>query len=83
MPPVERDEFAVRAFPEDRYGLAPAAFEDLDPALRDLVVRAWMDAEAYSLSTYATASRSPGICFPIVDRSSSRSVTKTSTVSAR
>lgn len=30
---------------------------DADPALRDLVVRAWMDAEAYSLSTYATASR--------------------------
>ena len=30
---------------------------DTDPALRDLVVRAWMDAEAYSLSTYATASR--------------------------
>ena len=28
-----------------------------DPALRDAVVRAWMDAEAYSLSTYATASR--------------------------
>lgn len=28
-----------------------------DPALRDLVVRAWMDAEAYSLATYATASR--------------------------
>ena len=30
---------------------------DADPALRDAVVRAWMDAEAYSLSTYATASR--------------------------
>jgi len=31
--------------------------KDADPALRDAVVRAWMDAEAYSLSTYATASR--------------------------
>jgi acyl-CoA dehydrogenase len=30
---------------------------DADPTLRDAVVRAWMDAEAYSLSTYATASR--------------------------
>ncbi|MCC6849012.1 MAG: acyl-CoA dehydrogenase family protein [Deltaproteobacteria bacterium] len=30
---------------------------DADPTLRDRVVRAWMDAEAYSLSTYATASR--------------------------
>ncbi len=28
-----------------------------DPAFRDVVARAWMDAEAYSLSTYATASR--------------------------
>jgi alkylation response protein AidB-like acyl-CoA dehydrogenase len=28
-----------------------------DPAFRDTVARAWMDAEAYSLSTYATASR--------------------------
>jgi acyl-CoA dehydrogenase len=28
-----------------------------DPAFRDAVARAWMDAEAYSLSTYATASR--------------------------
>jgi acyl-CoA dehydrogenase len=28
-----------------------------DPAFRDTIARAWMDAEAYSLSTYATASR--------------------------
>lgn len=28
-----------------------------DPVYRDVVARAWMDAEAYSLSTYATASR--------------------------
>jgi len=33
--PVERDEFAVRAFPEDAFGLVPAAFEDLAPELRD------------------------------------------------
>jgi alkylation response protein AidB-like acyl-CoA dehydrogenase len=28
-----------------------------DPTVRDAVVRAWMDAEAYCLNTYATASR--------------------------
>jgi alkylation response protein AidB-like acyl-CoA dehydrogenase len=28
-----------------------------DPSLRDAVVRAWMDAEAYALNTYRTASR--------------------------
>lgn len=30
---------------------------DRDPAVRDAVLRAWMDAEAYALATYATASR--------------------------
>ena len=30
---------------------------EAEPRLRDAVVRAWMDAEAYSLSTYWTASR--------------------------
>lgn len=32
--PVERDPFAVRAFPEDLYGLAPASFEDVAPELQ-------------------------------------------------
>ena len=31
--------------------------EDADPSLRDTVVRSWMDAEAYCLNTYRTASR--------------------------
>lgn len=35
VPPVVRDEFAVRAFPDDVYGLAPAAFADVDPALHE------------------------------------------------
>jgi hypothetical protein len=35
IPPVERDEFAERAFPSDRYGLSPAAFADLSPALHE------------------------------------------------
>jgi hypothetical protein len=35
VPPVVRDEFAVRAFPDDAYGLAPAAFADVDPGLHE------------------------------------------------
>jgi hypothetical protein len=35
VPPVERDEFAERAFPEDRYGLAPASFADLGPEVHE------------------------------------------------
>jgi hypothetical protein len=31
--------------------------EDADPSLRDTVIRSWMDAEAYCLNTYRTASR--------------------------
>ncbi len=34
VPPVARDEFAERAFPDDVYDLAPATFADLDPALQ-------------------------------------------------
>jgi alkylation response protein AidB-like acyl-CoA dehydrogenase len=30
---------------------------DRDPVIRDAVLRAWMDAEAYALATYRTASR--------------------------
>lgn len=29
---------------------------DIDPSIRDAVLRAWMDAEAYALATYSTAS---------------------------
>ena len=35
VPPVTRDEFAERAFPEDVYGLAPATFGDLDERLAE------------------------------------------------
>jgi hypothetical protein len=35
VPPVERDEFAVAAFPDDVYDLAPAAFADVDESLRE------------------------------------------------
>jgi hypothetical protein len=33
--PVDRDEFAVRAFPDDAYDLSPATFADVDPALHE------------------------------------------------
>ena len=33
--PVERDPFALEAFPDDVYGLAPASFADLHPALQE------------------------------------------------
>ncbi len=34
VPPVERDDFEQRAFPDDVYALAPVAFEDLAPEVR-------------------------------------------------
>lgn len=33
--PADRDEFAVRAFPDDAYDLSPATFADVDPALHE------------------------------------------------
>lgn len=33
--PVQRDEFAVRVFPDDVYGLGPAAFADVDETLTE------------------------------------------------
>ena len=36
---------------------ANRASADRDPTVRDAVLRAWMDAEAYCLTTYQTASR--------------------------
>ena len=32
---ARRDDFAVRAFPEDVYDLTPATWADIDPALQD------------------------------------------------
>jgi hypothetical protein len=32
---ARRDDFVVRAFPEDVYDLAPATWADIDPALQD------------------------------------------------
>lgn len=35
VPPVVRDEFAERAFPDDPYDLSPATFADLHPSLHE------------------------------------------------
>ena len=35
VPPVVRDEFDERAFPEDVYALTPASFADVDPTLHE------------------------------------------------
>ena len=35
VPPVVRDAFAEAHFPDDVYGLTPASFADVDPALHD------------------------------------------------
>ena len=35
VPPVDRDEFAVRAFPDDVYDLSPASFGDVHPDLHE------------------------------------------------
>lgn len=46
VPPVARDEFAERSFPDDVYDLAPATWADVDPALHDLGLT-WGAAKAW------------------------------------
>ena len=46
VPPVVRDAFSEERFPDDVYGLCPAAFTDLDPALHDVGLR-WGAAKAF------------------------------------
>lgn len=46
VPPVARDEFAERSFPEDDYDLTPANFADIDPSLHDLGL-VWGAAKAH------------------------------------
>jgi hypothetical protein len=43
VPPVQRDEFSERSFPDDVYGLTPATWADLDPSLQEpgIVWSAW------------------------------------------
>jgi hypothetical protein len=46
VPPLERDEFDERVFPDDLYGLTPASFADIDPALVEPAVT-WGAAKAW------------------------------------
>jgi hypothetical protein len=46
VPPVRRDEFAERAFPDDVYDLAPATWADVDPALHERGI-VWGAAKAH------------------------------------
>ena len=46
VPPVARDEFDERMFPDDVYGLTPASFVDVDPSLHEPGLR-WGAAKAY------------------------------------
>jgi hypothetical protein len=43
VPPVRRDEFKARAFPDDVYDLAPATWKDVDESLQEpgLIWSAW------------------------------------------
>lgn len=43
--PVERDRFALGAFPDDDYGLTPGSWADVDPALVEPAL-AWGAAKA-------------------------------------
>ena len=46
VPPVERDDFAERSFPDDRYGLVPATWGDVDPSLHEAGMT-WGAAKAF------------------------------------
>jgi len=46
VPPVIRDDFAERQFPDDVYDLTPASFGDLDPSIGELGLT-WGAAKAH------------------------------------
>lgn len=48
VPAVERSEFDREAFPDDPYGLTPATWSDIDPALHEPGIT-WGAAKAYVL----------------------------------
>ncbi len=56
VPPVVRDEFAERSFPDDLYGLTPATFADIDPTLHDVGIE-WGAAKAH---VHLSRRRRPG-----------------------
>ena len=48
VPVPERDEFDVSRFPDDPYGLTPASFADIDPALGPVGI-VWGAAKAFEV----------------------------------
>ncbi len=46
MPPVTRDDFSERSFPDDDYDLVPATWSDVDPSLHEIGIM-WGAAKAY------------------------------------
>jgi hypothetical protein len=46
--PVERSDFDRRAFPDDPYGLTPAAWADIDPTLQEPGI-IWGAAKAFTV----------------------------------
>lgn len=50
VPPVVRDEFAVRNFPDDDYDLSPATFADIDESLHEPGL-VWGAAKAHVVLT--------------------------------
>lgn len=46
-PPVARDDFVADAFPADVYGLSPASWAEVDPALTDVGL-AWGASKAFA-----------------------------------
>lgn len=46
VPALPRDQFSKRSFPDDVYGLVPAAWEDVDPALHEIGLT-WGAAKAF------------------------------------
>ena len=46
VPPVERDEFSQRSFPDDHYALVPAGWDEIHPELRELGIT-WGAAKAF------------------------------------
>ena len=47
VPPIERDDFSEGAFPDDVYGLTPAAFSDFGQTAHELGI-AWGAAKAHT-----------------------------------
>jgi hypothetical protein len=57
VPPVVRDGFDERAFPDDVYGLTPATFADIDPSLHEPGLE-WGAAKAH---VHLTRRRAEGL----------------------